>query len=440
MRKARTVVGAAVAACALAPAGVSLAAWRLLEKRPLRTYLNAVRQQGKLYAPLESIPPEVLEIFVTREDPCFYRHKGILPKSMLRAALYGIRTGKPMPGGSTITQQLIKNLYLDGNRSLVRKAKELALALEAELGGQLTKDELLELYLNCVPYGPDVYGIADAAQFYFGKSASALTRNQAIILASIAPSPFYRRPIEDPIAFVRHRNNSLYELFAFGVLTRAEAKSLAHTYRPDLGLDPELRRLQDIYGVPSCAKTGDGLVAYAQAQIGASYWRGGYGQLSTLGLLNHSRWKWPDEYENLSYLDDLGKRVYDAAGLVKGFLWSSGLQARPCHDRKRDWTCAELYENAKVKGSMECFDCENGRLLYAASTPEGIDHVGVFCADGDSEGKDANGKAYVIHAKDRSSGVVCEPFRAQDWAFWSGLPAYSNDVLGTAYEARSTAC
>ena len=82
----------------------------MLRKCPPKAYLEAVRRQGSHYAPLESIPPEVREIFVTREDPKFYRHKGVLPKQILRAFKYGIRKHVTMPGGSTITQQLMKNL------------------------------------------------------------------------------------------------------------------------------------------------------------------------------------------------------------------------------------------------------------------------------------------------------------------------------------------
>ena len=92
-------------------------------------------------------------------------------------------------GREMTTQQLMKNLYFSCERSVTRKIRETALALKVEYSSMLTKDEILELYLNCVRYGPDVYGIADAAEYYFGKTAGALTRNQAVILATAAVSP-----------------------------------------------------------------------------------------------------------------------------------------------------------------------------------------------------------------------------------------------------------
>ena len=389
---------------------------RMLKERPLRRYLDAVRMQGKHYAPIGSIPPEVLEIFIAREDPRFYQHKGVLPKAVLRSFKHSIRAHVPMRGSSTITQQLLKNLYFDCERSVLRKIREAALAVRVELSRMLTKDEILELYLNCVRYGPDVYGIADAAEYYFGRKPEDLTRNQAVILATVAISPYWRRPITEPIAFTKHRNDSLYELVAFRAMSAQEAQLLARIYNPLIGLDPGMRRMRDIYGLPG-RKTPDGLVSYARAMTGSPYWKGAFGQTATLGLLNHSRWDHPEEFDAAEYLDDLGKRVFDDAGLIKGYLWSSSADALPLHDRDRDWTCAMLYESAAEKGGIGSFDHKNGRLVYAVSPQGIIDHVGIYSSDG-----------LVHHAKDRAHGVVSETFRSGDWALWSDLPAYEADM------------
>lgn len=385
----------------------------MLRERPVRMYLDAVRRQGRHYAPLDSIPSEVREILVTREDPNFYSHKGILPKSMFRSFRYSLRAHVPMSGGSTITQQLMKNLYLSCDRSLLRKAKDIALALLVEQRSVLTKDEILELYFNCVRYGPDVYGIADAAEYYFGKTADKLTCNQAVILATAAISPYWRRPIEDPVAFTKHRNDSLYELVGFRAMGPRTAQMLAHVYNPVIGLDPELRRMKDIFGVNEEPKTAGGLVDYARVMTGSPYWKGAFGQTAVLGLLNHLRWDHPDEYEGTDFLDDLGRRVFDDAGLIKGYLWSSSADSMPWHDRDHDWTSAMLYENAAEKGRMDSFDGENGRLLYKAAPDGKADHAGIYSSEG-----------MVYHAKDRASGVVCEPFRPEEWDLWSSLPAY----------------
>ncbi len=138
-----------------------------------------------------------------------------------------------------------------------------------------------------------------------------------------------------------------------------------------------------------------------------------WAEMATIGLLDHRRWDCPEEFDDLSFLDDLGKRVFDDAGLIKGYLWSSGTDSRPYHDRDHDWSCAMLYENAADKGCMDSFDNANGRLIYKGSSPEAISHVGVYSSEG-----------FVYHAKDRANGVVREPFRPEDWDFWSGLPAY----------------
>lgn len=388
---------------------------RILRECPPKLYLDAVRRQGIHYASLGSIPPEVREILVTREDPKFYSHKGILPKSMFRAFRRGLHSDVPMAGASTITQQLMKNLYLSCDRSVLRKLKDIVLALLVENRSMLTKDEILELYFNCVRYGPDIYGIADAAEYYFGKTADKLTCNQAVILATAAISPYWRRPIEDPIAFTKHRNDSLYELVGFRAMGPGTAQMLAHVYNPLIGLDPELRRMKDIFGVNDEPKTADGLVSYARSMTGSPYWKGAFGQTAVLGLLNHLRWDHPDEYTGAGFLEDLGKRVFDDAGLIKGYLWSSSTDAMPYHDRNHDWTGAMFYENAAEKGCMDSFDGENGRLLYTAAPDGKAGHVGIYSSEG-----------LVYHAKDRASGVVCEPFAAEEWDLWSGIPAYES--------------
>jgi len=386
-------------------------------KASIRIYLDKVRGQGSLYAPVGSIPKDVRRILITREDPRFFRHKGILPDAMLHAVLYGLRTHTPMPGGSTITQQLIKNLYLNEERSVRRKIAEIVLALQVEMTPLLSKKEILELYFNCVRYGPDVYGIADAADYYFGKKPEKLTRNQAVILSTIAISPFWRRPIETPTYFTIYRNQSLSELVAFGAMTEKEARLIADTYDPEQGLDPELKSLSDIYGVNEGPKTPDGLVDYARDMVGAPYWKGGYGQTASLGLLNHRRWEHPDDFAGMDFLDDLGKRVFDDAGLIKGYLWSSKKAARPYRDRKQDWNNAMLYKMSKNKGRVDSFDHLNGRLLYKGRSPENISHVGIYSSDG-----------FVYHAKNSACGVVAETFRPKDWAFWSDVPEYERNT------------
>lgn len=391
----------------------------------IRLYLNAVRKQDKLYAPLESIPDEVLTVLVGREDPLFYRHKGFLPRAMLRSFRYSIKNRRPLPGGSTITQQLVKNVLLTNERSIRRKIKEIRIAMGIERSGRITKDEMLELYLNCVRYGLDIYGIADAAAFYFGKTPDKLTLNQALMLCTVAISPFWRRPMENPVIYTKYRNDSLYELAGVSVLTPLEAKSLAHIYNPRRGLDPELQTYQEIYGVSEEEKTPDGLVDYALAQLGAAYWPFTYGQKATLGLLNSIAWKYPGDFSREDYLGDLGGKVFDDAGLIKGYLWSSSSDARPRFDHERNWTAAEIYANSKVKGRVGEGNLRNGSLLYRGDSEDTIDHVGIYSDVKIDHVGIYSEKGVVYHAKDREHGVTAEPFSEEEWTFWSELPEYT---------------
>ncbi|MBE8953817.1 MAG: transglycosylase domain-containing protein [Quinella sp. 1Q7] len=139
-----------------------------------------------------------------------------LLKAMIRAVLYTIRSGRYY-GGSTITQQLVKNVYLTHERTIRRKALEVIIALYIDWGAMLSKDEILELYLNLAEMEPKIFGIGAAYEYHFGKRASRLTLNQAVILATTMPSPFRHRPVEAPLFFEKMRNKSC------GVIRRKRA-------------------------------------------------------------------------------------------------------------------------------------------------------------------------------------------------------------------------
>ena len=124
------------------------------------------------YIPLESIPQEMQNAIIAIEDRWFYEHPGFNPVAILRAFYVNLRAGRKVLGGSTITQQLAKNLFLTSKKTWSRKLEELVLALILEQ--RYTKDQILELYLNKVYFGEGSYGEA-AASTYFGKSASQLS-------------------------------------------------------------------------------------------------------------------------------------------------------------------------------------------------------------------------------------------------------------------------
>jgi monofunctional glycosyltransferase len=152
---------------------------------------RAPRQRQRWVA-LDSLPRHVPRAVIAAEDSRFYSHRGFDFEEMRIAREQAERRGTAPRGASTITQQLVKNLFLTTHRSYVRKGVEFTLTPFAEL--ILGKDRILELYLNVAEWGPGIYGIEEAARFHYGVSATALTRDQATRLAAILPAPVTRDP------------------------------------------------------------------------------------------------------------------------------------------------------------------------------------------------------------------------------------------------------
>jgi len=141
-------------------------------------------QERRLFPPIEDVPAIVKQAFVAAEDQNFYTHKGYDAKGMVAALVEAVATrGQRMRGASTITQQVMKNFLLGGERTGERKIKEIILATRIE--GTLSKDKILELYMNEIFLGQNSYGVAAAAQTYFNKSLGDLTLEEAAVLASL---------------------------------------------------------------------------------------------------------------------------------------------------------------------------------------------------------------------------------------------------------------
>jgi monofunctional biosynthetic peptidoglycan transglycosylase len=147
------------------------------------------------WMPLNRISPYLQRAVIVAEDASFYQHNGFDWEGLKDAATRNWDKGELRRGGSTITQQLAKNLYLSSDKSLFRKAREAMLTWQLE--GALTKKRILELYLNVAEWGRGIYGAEAAARHHFGKSAADLTAEEAALLAAMLPSP--RR--YDPIRF-----------------------------------------------------------------------------------------------------------------------------------------------------------------------------------------------------------------------------------------------
>jgi len=150
------------------------------------------RGMQRAYVPYKDVPPAMIKAVLATEDRRFFYHFGLDPIGLLRAAGRNWRSGEVVQGGSTITQQLVKNLFLEPKRTWSRKAEEFILALWVE--SRFTKQDILELYLNRVYFGGGNYGIAAAAHSYFAKTPHDLTLAEAALLAGLIKAPSYFSP------------------------------------------------------------------------------------------------------------------------------------------------------------------------------------------------------------------------------------------------------
>lgn len=141
------------------------------------------------YTPLNQISPYLRKSVLTTEDPSFFSHRGFINEAFKQSIVKNIRTKKFARGGSTISMQLIKNAFLTREKTLSRKLEEILLVYIMENNRIVSKERMLEVYFNIIEWGPNVYGIGEAATFYFEKSPSELTLNECLYLANIIPSP-----------------------------------------------------------------------------------------------------------------------------------------------------------------------------------------------------------------------------------------------------------
>ncbi len=189
----------AVVAVGILALGITLLqVWWLKSHNPgstawMRMRVDQAEDEGKelkiryTFVPLKQLPRVVTRAAIAAEDGNFYTHSGFDWEAIRKARLSNEKSGKVKRGGSTITQQLAKNLYLSPKRSYIRKIREGIITVIMEK--MLTKERILELYVNCIEFGPGVFGIEEAARYHFGISARNLNQDQACRLAAIIPSP-----------------------------------------------------------------------------------------------------------------------------------------------------------------------------------------------------------------------------------------------------------
>ncbi len=211
----------------------------------------------RLYATYDEIPPYLIEALVAIEDTKFFEHSGINPDAILRAIVRDIRARRFVEGGSTITQQLIKITLLNSEKKLKRKIREAILALKIE--HRLTKEQILERYLNEIPYGNNYYGVKTAAQGYFHKALKELTLKESALLVGLPNAPSYYNPLRHYKRALNRANAILYRMKSIGWITEKEyvqaSKETPKVYRTTLTqnvapyvVDELLRRFKGRFG------------------------------------------------------------------------------------------------------------------------------------------------------------------------------------------------
>jgi penicillin-binding protein 1A len=182
--------------------------------------IGTIFERYKELVKYEDIPPYVIKAFIAAEDEDFFSHKGINPKAIIRAAINNIREGRIVQGGSTITQQLAKNLFLSHQRTFDRKLKEIGYAIKIERA--MTKEEIISLYLSSIYFGNGAWGIKAAARNYFKKDLKDLTLAEAALLAALPRSPVYYSPIRYPDLARKRQIWVLGRMKELGFITESE--------------------------------------------------------------------------------------------------------------------------------------------------------------------------------------------------------------------------
>lgn len=199
--------------------------------------ITEFQAERRIFVPLTEIPKGLQHAIVAVEDARFYSHFGLDLRGIARAIWANLRQGRIAEGGSTITQQLAKVLFLTPDRSFSRKVKEALLALELER--RYSKDRLLELYLNHIYLGHGAFGVEAASRTYFGKSVDELGLPQSALLAALPRAPGNYSPFERPELARKRRAHVLSRMLEQGYISEAEAK---RANRAPLGLVPPERR------------------------------------------------------------------------------------------------------------------------------------------------------------------------------------------------------
>ena len=181
--------------------------------------------ERRIVVPISRIPNHLISAFLAAEDMKFFEHEGISYKSIIRAFYKNLTAGRFVQGGSTITQQVARSFFLTSERKLSRKLRELILAYRIEKS--LTKDEILELYLNQIYFGNGAYGVQTASESYFGKNVDEIDLAEAAMLAGLPKAPSKYSPYANFELAKNRQEFVLGRMLEEGLITREQSEWLS---------------------------------------------------------------------------------------------------------------------------------------------------------------------------------------------------------------------
>jgi len=374
---------------------------------PLRVYssdgklIGEFGEKKRIPITLDQVPKTMLHAILDTEDQRFYEHRGVDFLSLLRAIISFIETGKKSQGASTITMQVARDFFLYRQKTFIRKINEILLAFKID--NTFSKNEVLELYLNKIYFGNRAYGVASAAQIYYGKSLGELTLAQTAMIAGLPQAPSRNNPIANPQAARERRNHVLQRMLESNHITLAQyntaisapsatnyheslvevpapyaaemARNAAVSHYGDLAYDSGIKvyttidsRLQSIAN----QALHDGILAYDQrhgyrgpeghlAQTNHTYWRRKLQSITIIGNLQPAAVINANS-KNISALLADGNTINIGA---INFNWAqpkltSGDIIRVYKNTSNQWRLAQL---PKIEGAIVTLDPKTGAIL-----------------------------------------------------------------------------
>ena len=214
-----------IAGCGFALAGEGYGLYKnAVQEESLEETVAEIRRQDN-FTSLEEMPETYVQAVVSVEDHRFYDHFGLDLIAIGRAVVNDIKAGRYVERGSTITQQLAKNLYFSQEKTMSRKAAEVFLALEIEQ--KYTKDEILELYVNSIYFGDGYYSVGEASEGYFGKPASEMNDYECTLLAGVPNAPSKYAPSKNLALAEKRQQKVISRMEACGYITEEETTLMA---------------------------------------------------------------------------------------------------------------------------------------------------------------------------------------------------------------------